>query len=716
MQRKLLFVFWISLLALFLESSLIRWLPSQVRALAYFKNLVLISSFLGFGLGAILKERGRWLVAAFPLFLILELAVALALGQFRITGRENAGEHLWLLYFDLPRTAPPFPLSLAIPIFYVLNALTFIPFGQLLASAMRDVGDSILAYVANVLGGVAGTLLFILLSFGELGPRFWFIPAMLAYASLFLRKPRVLGVALLALLVVALLPLEKPGTIWSPYYALRVDPISAEEESAAAGDTNPDAKQSAGFNLSVNGSFHQAAFNFDQAFLSQNPGFTDFYESYLAPYRYYESVRGEMPRDVLVVGAGSGNDVSVALSQGASRVDAVEIDPRILRIGEELHPQQIYADPRVRRHVDDARSYLQNTGRRYDLVVFGTLDSQIALSALSTIRLDNYVYTVQSMEQARQALKPDGMLALYFWAEHDWIRSRLIAMVAQAFGQAPEVILPESPALFNMVVVATAGPAGGAVTDAQDQAEPSTLAGPEAVVPTDDWPYLYQRERALSPFYLGEILVLVLLSFAAVRLALRPGLADAPAGAGRFDLPLFLQGMAFLLLETRSITAMSLLFGATWVVSAVVIAAVLFVVMLANLAVRVWDSPVCAPLRRTHHHPVDRLFLPDGGAARAQSRRPPRRGRARLRLAHLLLEHHLRRLVQAKPRHPLGLWLESLRVGGRRLRRVRGLDHRPARAQPDRPGDFHPYPTVGTEGWGVGDGVEVTACDRRGGA
>jgi len=45
----------VSLLALFLELLMIRWISSENRVFAYFKNFVLIACFLGFGLGCFLS-------------------------------------------------------------------------------------------------------------------------------------------------------------------------------------------------------------------------------------------------------------------------------------------------------------------------------------------------------------------------------------------------------------------------------------------------------------------------------------------------------------------------------------------------------------------------------------------------------------------------------------------------------------------------------------
>ena len=61
----------------------------------------------------------------------------------------------------------------------------------------------------------------------------------------------------------------------------------------------------------------------------------------------------------LVVGAGSGNDVSAALANGAGHVDAVEIEPVLNEIGRADHPMRPYDNPRVTIHLDDGRSYVR---------------------------------------------------------------------------------------------------------------------------------------------------------------------------------------------------------------------------------------------------------------------------------------------------------------------------------------------------------------------
>jgi predicted membrane-bound spermidine synthase len=96
-----------------------------------------------------------------------------------------------------------------------------------------------------------------------------------------------------------------------------------------------------------------------------------------------------------VVGAGTGNDVAATLRAGAKRVDAIEIDPAIMLVGMLDHSEKPYQNPRTHAIVNDARSFLRTTDRKYDLIVYGLLDSHTLLSQGSSVRLDSFVYTIE---------------------------------------------------------------------------------------------------------------------------------------------------------------------------------------------------------------------------------------------------------------------------------------------------------------------------------
>jgi hypothetical protein len=67
-------------------------------------------------------------------------------------------------------------------------------------------------------------------------------------------------------------------------------------------------------------------------------------------------------------------------------------------------------------------------------------------------------------------------------------------------------------------------------------------------------------------------------------------------GAVRVDRHLFFLGAGFLLVETRSIAQLGLLYGATWRVSAIAIAGILALILLANFAVERRGAPPRLPL------------------------------------------------------------------------------------------------------------------------
>ena len=112
-------------------------------------------------------------------------------------------------------------------------------------------------------------------------------------------------------------------------------------------------------------------------------------------------------------------------------------------------------------------------------------------------------------------------------------------------------------------------------------------AGPEAraaaertVLPTDDWPFLYLPERAIPSAYLWVVGCLALASVAVLRLGgLRFG------NFSSHHAHLFFLGAAFLLMEVYAINRLALLYGTTWLVSAVAIALVLVLIVAANFTV-----------------------------------------------------------------------------------------------------------------------------------
>jgi hypothetical protein len=241
----------------------------------------------------------------------------------------------------------------------------------------------------------------------------------------------------------------------------------------------------------------------------------------------------------------------------------------------------------VRVFITDARAFLRNTSKQYDLIVFGTLDSMTRLSALSNVRLDNFVYTVDCMRVARDRLAPHGGLALYFMVGNRAIHQKLMAMLTEAFGQPP-LMRYENHKLFNEVFIA--GPAFGHLYSPElTAAAPRLIAEAASIdVPTDDWPFLYLDARRPPAFYLSIIALFLIVSAGALFIA-APELARD--GIRGFDAEMFLFGAAFLLLETKLVTQMNLAWGTTWVTSAVVFGSILATILIGTIAMQLRPLP-----------------------------------------------------------------------------------------------------------------------------
>ena len=95
-------------------------------------------------------------------------------------------------------------------------------------------------------------------------------------------------------------------------------------------------------------------------------------------------------------------------------MDAIEIDPAILATEQARHPEKPYSDARVHAMLNDARSSLRTTNNRYDMIVYGLLDSHTLLSQAASVRLDSFVYTVEGLREARARLKAGGVFSLSF--------------------------------------------------------------------------------------------------------------------------------------------------------------------------------------------------------------------------------------------------------------------------------------------------------------
>ncbi|MFA5156552.1 MAG: hypothetical protein WC532_04095 [Candidatus Omnitrophota bacterium] len=547
MKDKRLVLVAASFLALFLELSLIRWLPAHVFSLAFFSNIVLIAAFLGLGLGFMAANLRQELFDYFIFILACFVCLALALRDLRIEIPFNNQTWLWSYVTGNKGQASLLKVSIsqAIAIIFAAAALVFIPVGQKICRLMKEF-KPLPAYSWNIFGSLLGIVIFAALSVFSAPAYLWFA-IIGAIAVLVMNKKRFLISSVLVIAAVAIvLKFVEKDTLWSPYYAIRTI-VSPYNDVA----------------VYVNRMPHQVAVNFEKN--------KELYEKYLLAYQWFK------PKKILIMGSGTGNDVFAAWQAGAEHIDAVEIDPVILRLGRQMHPQRPYESDKVHAVVDDGRSFMRRPGSKYDMVVYGTLDSHAVLSATSSVRLDNYVYTQEALQQAGNILEADGVLVMLFSVPTEWMRTRLLESVRAVFGTESTRYLSLDRQLFNLMIVAGPG-LKRALLGKKDFCNrllllPEKPAKIEA--PKDDWPYLYLASRGIPRLYVVTLAGLIIFSAAAIFLLL-------PKKTKRLDPVFFLLGSGFLLLETKSVTTFSLLFGSTWLVNAVLFSVIMIIILLAN--------------------------------------------------------------------------------------------------------------------------------------
>ena len=550
-------LFLVSLVILFIEVMFIRYTSSQLRIFAFYKNIPLISCFLGLGLGCFLRNGGSrhvlwFLLWILPLTAFLSQGALLVDNTLSVWGAAASTEFvLGDALFDSGQANAliRFNLQVAIGGFAVVALLAiaalFTLLGRLLGTAFDQV-PRLPGYTMNILGSLAGILLFIALSYLQTPPAVWYLAGLLPLlAWVSGRRAASAALLLVGLSVLAVLP-SRGETVWSPYQKL-------------VGQETSDG----GYWVQISDVFYQVALDLSPEAIAKRgdnpaPHYAGIYDGVPTPER------------VLVVGAGTGNDVAAALRAGASRVDAVDIDPAIISMGRAHHPERPYDDPRVHVIIDDARKAFRTLPENsYDAVVFGLLDSHTQLG-MSSVRLDNYVFTLESLRAAGRLLRPGGHIMLSAAINPTWFVERFIAMLEtvcsgpvdyRSYGGAPKSFVCQ---VDDPSQLAAAG---------------HSYEGPK-VLPSDDWPFLYLPGRTIPQAYL---VVVAMLLFASVAYLRKGGLGLGSITPYRSHM--FFLGAAFLLMEVYAINRLALLFGTTWLVSAVTIGVVLTLIVLANLTV-----------------------------------------------------------------------------------------------------------------------------------
>jgi hypothetical protein len=542
-------IFLVSFTLLFFELLCIRWIPAYVRYLSYFTNFILLASFLGMGLGILAARRTKFRFPPFPI-LLLALAAVVALNRFELNISSTD-----VLYFGSGTTGVHRAESfILLPLIFVFVAAAFVPLARSLGLLFTKT-EPLTAYTFDILGSLAGTAAFFLIGLFSLPPVVWFGALGLLILSLGRRR----HLAITAVLVVAAAAIAfslQRNSYWSPYYKITLTPAEPR-----------------GYELDVNSIGHQSMIPWQ----SKEPFYRRVYE--LFPDAKFEHA--------LILGAGTGSDTATALAHGVQDITAVEIDPVIQKLGAELHPDRPYSDPRVKLVNNDGRVFLRNTKAKYDLIIFALPDSLTLTSSIANLRLESFLFTQDSLNAAKAALTPNGVLVLYNYYREPWLIEKLAGMVSRAFGrdsfvstyggQGRGAVIINGPRLANSAV-ANAPPYREEATTGATRLRVTGdgLMGMTSIPPaTDDWPFVYLPHPSFPALYLRGLALVAAISLAGIWL-IAPG-----SVLRRFDWHMFFLGAAFALLEVKALIVFALLFGSTWLVNSLVFFAILASVLIA---------------------------------------------------------------------------------------------------------------------------------------
>lgn len=585
-------------LLMFALMAIVRWLPAHVPLITFHANVLLAGASAGMACGLASTSqinRRRYLspVAAFLLFVFSRFAELI---HERGIGWNTAGAKD--VFFGLARTTGSIegtflPLEALIVIVFALVALTFVESSRWLGFRMAHSHHSVSAtYGSHLAGCIGGVLLFGLVGALRLPAPWWLLLAVVGLASTdrqtnngrrYARRAVLIWALAFCAALVDVHALQQPAEeIWSPYYRVQLDPGR--------------------LSIRVNMVSHQQMVAGEGDRLA-----------YALPYLLRRDAGYSAPQAVGVIGAGTGNDVSHALAFGAGHVSAVELDPVLAELGQR-HPDRPYADPRTDVVVADGRRFLQRTERRFDVLIYGFVDSLISQSSFGSLRFESYLYTAEAWAQARKSLKADGQLIIYEYFRTGWALGRLVAALDREFGAGSTVVLTlpqvgevsaedSMSGVWSIVIAGDTAllrkafaqhkiyywrhgrtqPGVNGFRDAPQRTSTGITPVSEtrlaccmrASAVDDSWPFPYARLKALGTvpwrmmaLVIGSAFVIVVCLFGAssvVESARRP----------RIYGPLFCLGCAFMLLEARLIAIAATAFGTTYVVTTIVVGSVL---------------------------------------------------------------------------------------------------------------------------------------------
>jgi predicted membrane-bound spermidine synthase len=286
--------------------------------------------------------------------------------------------------------------------------------------------------------------------------------------------------------------------------------------------------------------------------------------------------------NVLIIGSGSGNDTAMAITKNIKNIDAIEIDPRIIQIGKDLHPNKPYFDKRVNIINDDGRNYLNtHKDKKYDIIIFALTDSLTLASSYANTRLESYLFTMESLENAKNLLSDDGVVVFYNYYREKWLIEKMAKMLQNTTKNPVSILVNEksnlammvgskNPISLNLNIIKNKDISKYAIDKIQEN-EASNFA-------RDDWPFLYLIKKSIPKNYIIISAIIIIISLSLIFLVNHKIFEK-----NQFSLPMFFLGLSFMLLETKNIINFQLIFGSTWIVNSAVFLAILLFALLSAI-------------------------------------------------------------------------------------------------------------------------------------
>ncbi len=143
------------------------------------------------------------------------------------------------------------------------------------------------------------------------------------------------------------------------------------------------------------------------------------YLEQMAPYLPFYVMDRDKRNHVLLIGSGGGESILKANLSGFKQIDALEVNANVISLMKNQfssYSGHIYTQKNVTVHNREARSFIKQTKKKYDLIELSMIDAyNTAASGVYALN-ESYLYTVESIKEMLGRLKNNtGLLSISRW-------------------------------------------------------------------------------------------------------------------------------------------------------------------------------------------------------------------------------------------------------------------------------------------------------------